>query len=219
MRVLLVSDIHGNVENLEVILEKEEFDAILCAGDLSDANEFDDYQSKLKEVLEAFEVQGKLAKAVPGNMDPEEKCVEELIQRRMNLHKKIAAFEDFEAVGFGGGQTPFGTPFEPEGEEIKSTLNTLYSRMKHERRVAVIHQPPKDTELDVADGQHVGSPEVRKLIEDKDFELVVTGHIHESYGTDKIGDTQLINPGPVLEGRYGVAEFNDNNIEIELKSL
>lgn len=219
MRALLVSDIHGDVEKLKRILEKEEFDAILCAGDLSDAKKFDDYESKLEEVLDAFNIQGKLVKAVPGNMDPEEKCVEELIQRRMNLHKKIAAFEDFEAVGHGGGQTPFGTPFEPEGEDIKETLTTLYGRMKHERKVAVIHQPPKDTELDIADGQHVGSAEVRELIENKDFELVVTGHIHESYGMDEIGETQLVNPGPVLEGQYGVADFEDDHIEIELKSL
>jgi len=219
MRVLLVSDIHGDVEKLEKILEKEEFDAVLCAGDLSDAEKFDDYGTKLDEVLEKFNMKGKLTKAVPGNMDPEKKCIEELIQRRMNLHKKIAAFEDFEAVGFGGGQTPFGTSFEPEGKVIKQTLTTLHSRMKHERKIAVIHQPPKGTELDVADGQHVGSPEVRELIEEKDFELVVTGHIHESYGIDQIGDTQIVNPGPVLEGHYGLAKFDDNEIEVELKSL
>lgn len=214
-----MSDIHGDVEKLEKILDKEDCDAILCAGDLSDSRKFNDYQSKLEEVLDQFDIEGKLVKAVPGNMDPEEECVEELIHRRMNLHKKICAFEDFEAVGFGGGQTPFGTPFEPDGEEIKGTLETLYTRMKHENKVAVIHQPPSDTKLDVVDGNHVGSPEVRELIEEQGFDLVVTGHIHESYGTDEIGGTLLINPGPVLEGRYGIAKFDGPNIELELKSL
>lgn len=219
MRVLLISDIHGNVENLRKIIDKASFDAVLCAGDLSDAEKFDDYKSKLNEILDEFEENGRLVKAVPGNMDPEEECVEELIQRRMNLHKKIGSFESFEAVGFGGGQTPFGTPFEPEGKDIKAALETLYDRMNDESKVAVIHQPPKNTELDVVDGDHVGSPEVKELVENKDFELVLTGHIHESYGTDEIGGTKLVNPGPVLEGRYGIAEFDEEGIEIELKSL
>jgi len=218
MKLLLVTDIHGDTENLEKIVDREDFEAVLCAGDLSDAAEFEDYESKLKEVLEVFEKQGVLTKAVPGNMDPEEKCVRELIQRRMNIHKKIASFEEFEAVGFGGGITPFGTPFEPEGGEIKTALSTLYKRMSADRKIGVIHQPPKDTDLDLADGDHVGSSEVRELIEDTDFELVLTGHIHESRGRDELEGTAVVNPGPVMEGYYAVAEV-DEGLEIEMKQL
>ncbi len=219
MRVLLVTDIHGEVEKLEKILEQEEYDAVLCAGDLSDAKKFEDYRSQLEEVLDAFDRKGKLTKAVPGNMDPEEECVRELIKRRMNIHKKIASFEHFEAVGFGGGITPFGTPFEPEGSEIKDTLGTLYERMSADRKVSVIHQPPANTALDIADGDHVGSDEVRELIEERDFKLVLTGHIHESSGREEIGGTVVINPGPVLEGSYGVAEIEEDTIDIQIKSL
>ena len=218
MRLLLLTDIHGDVEKLEKIVDREDYEAVLCAGDLSDAKEFDDYEAQLGEVLDVFEQQGKMTKAVPGNMDPEEKCVRELIQRRMNIHKKIASFEDFEAVGFGGGITPFGTPFEPEGSEIKNAVETLYSRMKSDRRFGVIHQPPADTNLDVADGEHVGSVEVRELIEEKDFELVLTGHIHESRGRQVIEDTLVVNPGPVMEGYYAVVD-TDGGLEVEMKQL
>lgn len=218
MKVLLLTDIHGDTEKLEKIVEKEDFDAVLCAGDLSDNNDFDDYSSQLEEVLDVFEQQGVMTKAVPGNMDPEEECVRQLIDRRMNIHKKIASFEDFEVVGYGGGITPFGTPFEPSGEEISEAVSALYERMNSDRRVAVVHQPPKDTELDLADGEHVGSKEVRDMIKNKDFELFLTGHIHESRGRDNIGDTELINPGPVMEGYYGIAKFGDE-LNIEMKSL
>jgi Icc-related predicted phosphoesterase len=218
MRTLLVTDIHGETGKLEQILGKEEYDAILCAGDLSDAREFDDYKGKLEEVLELFNQKDKLVKAVPGNMDPEQECVQQLRNRRINLHRKIGSFNGFEAIGYGGGITPFGTPFEPSGEEIKNTLEKLGERMKSETRVAVIHQPPKDTEVDVADGDHVGSPEVRELIEDSDFDLVVTGHIHESRGQDMINDTEVVNPGPVLDGFYAVAEIGEE-IEVEMRQL
>lgn len=218
MRVLLVTDIHGDVENLERIVSRESFEAVLCAGDLSDANEFDDYGARLGDVLDVFEEEKKLTKAVPGNMDPEEDCVGELIGRRMNIHKKIASFETFDAVGFGGGKTPFGTPFEPEGDEIKAALEVLHGRMSEDSKVAVIHQPPADTKLDVVDGDHVGSPEVRSLIEEKDFDLLLTGHIHESRGRQLIDGTLAVNPGPVMEGYYAVAEI-DEDVSVEMKQL
>lgn len=218
MRALLVTDIHGDHEKLNRIIKREKFDAIICAGDLGDANEYDDYKSNLEKVVEEFNQKDKLVKAVPGNMDIEEECVKTLRNHRINLHKKIGAFEGFEAVGFGGGITPFGTPFEPDEKDIRETVEILERRMKSDTKVAVIHQPPKDTEVDIADGNHVGSQEVRNLIENSDFDLMVTGHIHESRGTDKIGETQIVNPGPVLKGCYAVAEISED-IEVELKEM
>ena len=218
MKTVLVTDIHGEKEKLRKILERENFEAILCAGDISDFNKFDDYERNLEEVLEVFNQKDKLVKAVPGNMDPEETCVKHLRQRRVNLHRKIGSFDGFESVGYGGGITPFGTPFEPEGAEIKRTLDTLEKRMTSDNKVAVIHQPPENTELDVADGNHVGSPEVRELIEEADFDLVLTGHIHESRGRDNVSGTEVINPGPVMDGFYAVAEIGET-IEVEMKQL
>lgn len=218
MKLLLLTDIHGNSNNLEKILSREEFDGILCAGDISDANKFDNYQEKLNEILNILENHTGLVKAVPGNMDPEEICVRSLIDRKMNIHKKIASFEEFDVVGFGGGQTPFGTPFEPSGNDIKDSLKLLHGRMSSGLKAAVIHQPPKDTELDIADGKHVGSEEVRELLEEKDFDFLLTGHIHESYGTDRIGNTLMVNPGPVNDGHYGVLEVEDD-FHVELKTV
>ncbi len=218
MRVLLLTDIHGSVDKLERILSREEFDVVLCAGDLGDARAFDDYEGNLEDVLNLFDEKGKLSKAVPGNMDREEPCVRKLIEYRMNLHKKIASFETFEAVGFGGGITPFGTPFEPSGDEIASALDALYDRLSSDVKVAVVHQPPKNTEVDVSDGKHVGSAKVRNLVQEKAFDLFVTGHIHEGRGTDTVGDTLIVNPGPVQDGYYAVAEIDDG-IALDMKEL
>lgn len=219
MRVLLVTDIHGEKQELEQIFEEEEFDIALCAGDLSDANKFEDYSENLNQILDIFEDYSPVTKAVPGNMDPEKECVEELRHRRMNIHRNSAAFRDFEVTGFGGGKTPFGTPFEPEGEQIKSVLEHLIQRMSADIKIGVIHQPPANTDLDVVDGEHVGSEHVRKLIQESDFDLVLTGHIHESAGTDELNQTAVINPGAVVEGNYAVAEISDSGIQVEMNSL
>ncbi len=219
MKVLLLTDIHGNIEKLDRIIHKEDdFDVALCAGDISDAKRFDDYEKRLKRVLKVFDKQRKLTKLVPGNMDKEEVCIENLIDFRMNLHKNICSFDEFEAVGFGGGQTPFGTPFEPEEQEIVDTIETLYQRMKDDKKVAVLHNPPHGYNVDITNGEHVGSKKITKMLEEKDFDLVVTGHIHECPGIDDIEGTKLINPGATDNGRYGIAYINDE-IEVELKSL
>ena len=218
MRVLLLTDIHGDSEKLGKIMGREEFDAVLCAGDLSDASEYEDYEANLYSILDTLESASGLVKAVPGNMDPEKTCLRALIDRKMNIHKKIASFEEFDAVGFGGGVTPFGTPFEPSGQEIKDSIEILYERMSSGRRFAVIHQPPKDTGLDMAQGDHVGSSEVRELIEDRDFDFLLTGHIHESRGRDEFGGTLMANPGPVNQGYYAILEV-ENDLELEMKQL
>lgn len=217
MRVLLLTDIHGDTEKLSKILSREEYDAVICAGDLGDANQFDNYEANLIQVLESFDQQGKLVKAIPGNMDPERACVEKLREYRLNLHKRVGSFDSFDAVGFGGGITPFDTYFEPSGQEIRDAVSILQKRMKSDTTVAVIHQPPQGM-LDVVDGRHAGSPEVRELIEETDFDLMVTGHIHESRGIDTLGDTKIINPGPVANGYYGVAEIG-RDITLEMKQI
>lgn len=218
MKVLLLTDIHGDTENLGEIIEKEEFDAVLCAGDLSDARQYDNYTENLNRVLDTLESGSGLVKAVPGNVDPEEDCIRALIDRKMNIHKRIASFQKFEVVGFGGGITPFGTPFEPKGSQIKESVEILYDRMSSGRKFAVIHQPPKDTNLDLTDGEHVGSPEVKNLIEEKDFDLLLTGHIHESRGQDKLAGTLIVNPGPVNQGYYGIMNVEDD-LGLEMKRL
>lgn len=217
MEVLLVTDIHGRVENLKEIISKEEFDVFLCAGDLSDASRYNNYSKNLEDVLDVFG--DNKGKAIPGNMDPEDNCVEKLNEYDRNLHKKKVSFKDFDAVGFGGGKTPFGTYFEPTGQQISNKILELYRDMSSDKKVAVVHQPPKNTKLDLtSDGQNVGSKEVRELLEKKDFNLFLTGHIHEARGKDKIGETMLVNPGPVLEGYYGKAKIDDE-IKVKLKEI
>ena len=218
MNLLLVTDIHGDQETLERILERETYDAILCAGDLGDAGAYNDYEANLEEVIQTFDKQGTLVQAVPGNMDEEETCIKTLIDYRINLHKNVASLGDIEAVGFGGGITPFGTPFEPDEDNIVEALDTLHDRMTAEKKIAVVHQPPAATAVDVTDGKHVGSTALRSFVEDHDLALYVTGHIHEGRGLDTLAGTTIVNPGPVQDGYYALATVDDD-IEVELKEL
>ena len=51
-------------------------------------------------------------------------------------------------------------------------------------------------------GAHVGSPGVRALIEKYQPAVVVTGHIHEGVGEERIGRSHVLNPGAFAAGGY-----------------
>ncbi|MEL6527750.1 MAG: hypothetical protein AAFQ07_18785, partial [Chloroflexota bacterium] len=58
--------------------------------------------------------------------------------------------------------------------------------------------------------QHVGSKAVRAFIERVQPLVCFTGHMHECVTIDRIGDTQIINPGPVWKSKkYAYTEIED----------
>jgi Icc-related predicted phosphoesterase len=62
----------------------------------------------------------------------------------------------------------------------------------------------------------VGSSVIRTFIEREQPDLVLCGHIHESRGVDEIGETQIVNPGPVAEGHYAVVDVDDGTVRTRL---
>jgi hypothetical protein len=218
--MLLVSDVHGEAATLRRIVEAEAADALLCAGDLGDAKRDDDYAGSLAAVRSVLERSDLPVGAVPGNTDLERECVDALRARGLNLHDEVRSFGRVVAAGYGGATARARSPFDPSGAQIRDAMLALAARMAGRPRVAVVHQPPVDTRLDVVDGGvHVGDPAVRELFERAAFDLAVTGHIHESRGRDEIGDTLLVNPGAVVDGCYAVAELRDRAVDLRLCEL
>jgi uncharacterized protein len=108
--------------------------------------------------------------------------------------------------------TPWQTPREESEDELYARLDALAKQVKDPRRaVFMIHVPPYDSGLDTAPILNenlrptisagdvlrgpVGSTAVRRIIEDYQPVLTIHGHIHESGGERKIGETLAINPG------------------------
>ncbi len=130
--------------------------------------------------------------------------------------------------------TPWHTPREETEEQLYDRLDALAQQVRDPRRaIFMIHVPPHDSGLDTAPilDQNlrptvsagdvlrgpVGSSAVRRLIEHYQPVLAVHGHIHESGGERKIGDTLCINPGS--EANHGVlrgylVDIGKNGIEL-----
>jgi Icc-related predicted phosphoesterase len=119
-----------------------------------------------------------------------------------------------ELMGLGYANiTPWNCPRDITEEELAVKIDQVASRVKNpERAIFDIHVPPYDTGIDQAPeltedmrvvldpvGEPkmvpVGSTAVREAILKYQPMLSLHGHIHESSGIRKLGNTTLVNPG------------------------
>ncbi len=192
MKFLVVADIHGDIEKLYRTIAHldEKPDAVLVAGDFTP---FGPAELVSKE-LSALRRVSKHVFAVPGNEDDEEARRK---MKKVNIHGKKVKFKGAEIIGFEGAtwlETDSGVmmQYEPLHEKFKDVKG---------RTIVLTHVPPFDTKLDkLWTGRHVGSTFLRSIVDDYQPDLVVSGHIHESGGIDKIGRTTLLNPGALADG-------------------
>lgn len=196
---MVVADIHGDIEKLYRLISQldEKPDAVLVAGDLTPFGPASLVPDEIKVLKQA----SPKVLAVPGNEDPEDARRE---MEEINIHGKIVKLDDVSVIGFEGAdwvETDSGVlmRYDPLHEKLKETKG---------KKIVLTHVPPFDTELDrLWTGRHVGSSFLRSIIEEYQPEMVISGHIHESGGVDKIGKTLLLNPGALSDGYSAWLEF------------
>lgn len=227
MRLLLISDLHGKIENLERLrTEFESADAVVFAGDFT---EFGKYETLLPAVKKLREMHDDVF-CVLGNCDKPE-LLERLESDGMCCERGIVYFEGLAFSGSGGGSKFTGTtPNERAEEELLSDFDVvsnaaLDAQGQWDNLILVSHNPPKGTLCDeCAPNVHVGSALLSDFVMKTKPLALVCGHIHEGRAIDKIGETVVINPGPLAEGNYAVLEAEKNgerwNVsKTELKNL
>lgn len=221
--MLVIADVHGKFETLQKIMddvENESFDIIVAPGDFTDM--FDTPTNFTQLDVADMEIQkmmipGKPILCVPGNHDPYE-ILNVFDEYETNLHHKKKKISGITFVGWGGAVTPFNTLFEPTEEETKETLRKLTGGLG-EKWVLVSHAPPKNTKLDAVNKSHVGSVSIRKIIEESGPDLVISAHIHENSGEDKLGKSRIFYPGPAYKGFYGIVEMDRNKTTCRIKKV
>ena len=65
-------------------------------------------------------------------------------------------------------------------------------------------------------GENIGSEEIKKRL--KDFDLAITGHVHECSGINR-DITTVVNPGPVAWGMFAVVELEEMRVELKRVKL
>lgn len=218
-----IQDIIENMAYYYAIMTKEEANEISKDPkkmDLLFKNAMIDRLKKwLDLLLEKVDTKNVITIVMPGNDD--EQYIDETIKSYEDrsilypLDKTITLPHNYELVSHEFvNPTPWRTPREAEEDKLYKIVEEKIKRSNvkdYSKAIFNFHCPPFNTNLDLAPkldknmkivyvgGKpsmiHVGSTSIRKLIEKYQPALGLHGHIHESYASDKIGNSIVLNPG------------------------
>jgi Icc-related predicted phosphoesterase len=194
MVIVSITDIHGRQEiDQSTVRALAGADLLVVCGDITQfGNEAD-----ARPIIENLQSINSNLICIPGNCD-QLSVNQYLTSVGLNLHNNTKVIDGLAFYGLGGSSTtPFGTPQEYGDDVLRKILAGFKKDQSAERRILVSHSPPHGSKVDRTFlGMHVGSKTVRDFIDDFQPDLCLCGHIHEAIGSDRIGNTLVLNPGP-----------------------
>ena len=205
MRIAYLVDVHGHFDAVRrAITETGPVDVLVVGGDITTFGTPDDAE----RAIESWRPLAPTLLAVAGNCDSPE-IDERLVDLGVSIDGRAAVVED---VGFAGVSaaplSPLHTPYELPDETLgERAANGLAETAGCRVRVFCPHAPPHGTACDrLRSGEHVGSEALRALVERERPDVVLCGHIHEARATDRLGRSQVVNPGPAAAGHYALVD-------------
>jgi hypothetical protein len=209
-------DLHDKPKQLKQIRHiLADCDAILLPGDMTNGK-----VENLNKLLEMLEQYNEQIYAVCGNMDTVQMNMM-MAREGISIHRKHALLDGIAILGCGAA-LPFSGNYVFSEEELATFLeDSLVGVPEDMPKILLCHQPPYSTNIDKAQGVHVGSKAVREFIGRVQPLICFCGHIHEAVGIDTIGKTQIINPGPIWQAnQYAYAEIEDGKVtRLEIRDV
>ena len=189
MKILIFSDVHGDVRALERIVATPA-DLYIAGGDLAT------FGKGLDRCGPPLQPLGEKLWVLPGNHETHE-ASRAFCQRYgfVDFHRQVKPLGATHWAGLGYSNiTPFRTPGEYSEDEIAKALAELEGPKP---LYLVVHFPPHNTTLDeFSPGKHAGSSMLREWVERVQPAYLFCGHIHEAAGlSERLGATQCISLG------------------------
>lgn len=192
MDILIFSDLHRDAGAAEsIVAESREVDVVVGAGDLATKRE------GLQAMVNVFAPMSTPLILVPGNGESDGELREACsgLDDVHVLHGNGIRIGEVDFFGVGGAVpvTPFGAwSFDLTEDEARRLLSPC-----PEEAVLVSHSPPFGHCDADGQGRHLGSRAVLETVEGRRPRLVVSGHIHASWGAEsRVGETLVVNAGP-----------------------
>jgi Icc-related predicted phosphoesterase len=214
VRRAYVVDVHDRFEAVgEVLARIGTVDALVVGGDITTFGSPQD----VRRAVELWRPLAPRLFAVAGNMDSPA-IDDELVELGVSLDGRGVVVEDVGLFGVSAAPySPLHTPYElPDDELARRAADGHREAATARWTVFCPHAPPYGTACDrLRSGEHVGSRALRSFVERERPDVLLCGHIHESRGTDRLGTTRVVNPGPVAAGHYALLELGDD-VSVEL---
>lgn len=190
MRILAFSDLHTDMAGAaELVARSSDVDLVIGAGD------FASQHRGLEETIEVLSGIETTALLVPGNNETEDALRSACDQwaAAIVLHGDQAEVGGHTFFGLGAGIpiTPWDWSYDLSEEEAADRMEACPAE-----GVLILHSPPLG-HCDLSHGKSLGSSALATAIGEREMELAVCGHIHESWGArSRIGSTEIANLGP-----------------------
>jgi len=208
MKFLLITDLHQNMSALDWIneeIDEYKVDFVVHLGDVTDMGTGKDAAEIIKKINSKVYV-------LPGNCDARDlpECVSSVA---VDMHKKAVTINGYRIVGLGGSnKTIFDTPFELGEEEIYDSLKANAEK----GMILMTHAPSEGILDEIPSGLHVGSPAIKRIVDEYQPILAMSGHIHEAIGCKVINGTTFVNPGPAKEGYSAIVTVDGGKVDVKM---
>ncbi len=219
MKLIALPDLHNGGKNYLPRLKDElaQVDLLLLPGDLSNGASGTSFAQLIAEIQSYH----PNILAIPGNWERPEDIVTMQTQN-IGLHRSHRIVDNIAFYGVGGALPFIGFLEFSEDQLATFAQDAIQDLDTSVPEIFLCHHPPYNTVNDrMHANKHVGSHAVRTFIETRQPLLCFTGHIHEGVGIDRIGRTQIINPGPIWQAHcYAYAEITDSEVKtLEIRQL
>lgn len=191
MKILAFSDIHSSRKQArELVAASRDADLVISAGDFCNMGVDLDKALGMLGGIRAPMV------LVPGNAESEAALRAEVEEGIAVLHGTGSRIGGVKIFGLG-----YSIPAPPFGEGWSHNLTEDEARAIlagcESADILISHSPPRGVADRIEGGQSVGSLAVAEAVERIQPELVLCGHIHDSWGQEgTIGKSRVVNLGP-----------------------
>ena len=208
MRFLVITDLHQNtdmIDRFNGIIREKGAEFVLFLGDVTDFGTGEQAADIISRIESKVYV-------IPGNCDPLD-LPEKIRDVAIDMHGNAADIGGYRLVGLGGSNiTIFHTAFELEEEALYDGLK----RNACEGMILMTHAPSIGILDEIPSGANVGSPAIKRIVDEYHPILALSGHIHEAIGCKIVDGTTFVNPGPAREGYCAVVDIIDGKVDVEL---
>jgi Icc-related predicted phosphoesterase len=185
VKILAASDIHGSYSIMDSLAKKatkHNVDLVILAGDINGNITGTD------KILNPFIREGKKVLFIPGNWDSTEE--HEVLQRKAkSIHNYYVTYDGVGIVGFGSPDMKF-----KHTKDDFFKMKAQFERMDQRKKIFVSHLHAKGTKAEFSGLE--GDEMIRKVVEEFQPDLLLSGHIHEAEGIEgKIGNTNVFQLG------------------------
>jgi hypothetical protein len=204
LKIIALPDLHETGVNYlpNIAAALAEADLVLLVGDMTNGG------NNIAHVVNAVQQHNPKILAVPGNWDNDD-AFEYLSLLNINLHERHQILNGIAFLGAGGSAAPgVGMRVYTEAEYTQILTAAADNIDAAIPKILVTHQPPTG----VLRIRALGSQAIRAFIEETQPLICFTGHVHEARGIERIGSTQVINPGAFKHGYYAYAEIVDGQV-------